>query len=89
MTQKKKQSTKRKTNPDIENGLAQMGRRIKKLRIEQGYSAAEYFAYDHNIARAQYARYEQGEDLRLSTLIRIVKAFDMSLTEFFSEGFED
>ncbi len=68
--------------------LAQLGKRIKKLRIEKGYTNAEYFAYDHEIARTQYARYEQGEDLRLSTLIKIVKAFDMSLTEFFSEGFE-
>ena len=69
--------------------LSQLGKRIKKLRIEKGYTNAEYFAYDHEIARTQYARYEQGEDLRLSTLIRIVKAFDMSLTEFFSEVFED
>ena len=69
--------------------LAQLGKRIKKLRIEKGYTNAEYFAYDHEIARTQYARYEQGEDLRLSTLIRIVNAFDMSLSEFFSEGFED
>ena len=65
-----------------------MGKRIKKLRIEKGYTNAEYFAYDHEIARTQYARYEQGEDLRLSTLIKIVNAFDMSLSEFFSEGFD-
>ncbi|WKN44896.1 helix-turn-helix domain-containing protein [Tunicatimonas pelagia] len=69
--------------------LTQLGKRIKQLRIKNGYTNAEYFAYDHEIARTQYARYEQGEDLRVSTLIKIVKAFDMSLAEFFSEGFED
>lgn len=68
--------------------LKKLGERIKSLRISKGYSSYEYFAYEHNISRAQFGRYERGEDLRFSTLTKIIKAFDMTLEEFFSEGFD-
>jgi transcriptional regulator with XRE-family HTH domain len=69
--------------------IKMLGDRIKQLRIAKGYPNYEKFAYDHDIARAQFGRYEKGEDLRFSSLLKIVKAFDMSLAEFFSEGFQD
>lgn len=72
-----------------EKVLKKLGERIKSLRIKKGYSSYEYFAYEHNISRAQFGRYERGEDLRFSTLIKIIKAFDMTLEEFFSEGFSE
>lgn len=72
-----------------EEVLQKLAKRIKELRIAKGYSSYEYFAYDHNISRAQYGRYEKGEDLRFSTLAKIINAFDISMKEFFSEGFED
>jgi transcriptional regulator with XRE-family HTH domain len=65
-----------------------LGYRIKELRIKKGYSSYEYFAYDHDISRAQFGRYENGQDLRFSSLVKVIKAFDISLAEFFSEGFE-
>ena len=68
--------------------LKKLGERIKQLRIEKGYTSYEYFAYEHNISRAQFGRYEQGQDLRISSLVKIVNAFEMTLAEFFSEGFE-
>lgn len=72
-----------------EEVLQKLAKRIKELRIAKGYSSYEYFAYDHNISRAQYGRYEKGEDLRFSTLSKIINAFGISMKEFFSEGFED
>jgi len=68
--------------------LKKLGKRIKQLRIKKGYTSYEYFAYEHNISRAQFGRYEQGKDLRYSTLIKIIHAFDLNIKEFFSEGFE-
>ncbi|MFY9310238.1 MAG: helix-turn-helix transcriptional regulator [Bacteroidia bacterium] len=68
--------------------LKKLGDRIKQLRIQKGYTSYEYFAYEKNISRAQYGRYEKGEDLRYSSLVKVVKAFDMSMEEFFSEGFK-
>ena len=68
--------------------LKKLGERIKSLRIAKGYTNYEYFAYEHNIPRAQFGRYERGEDLRFSSLVKVVKAFGMTLPEFFSEGFD-
>ena len=80
---KKRKSIKKLPNKD----LVKLGKRIKALRIEQGYTNYEYFAYEHNIPRSQFGRYENGEDLRYSSLLRVVKAFGMTMEEFFSEGF--
>jgi hypothetical protein len=40
------------------------------------------------ISRAQFGRYEKGQDLRMSCLIKLVNAFGISLKEFFSEELE-
>lgn len=75
----------KKTKPKEQ---VQLGNRIKQLRISKGYSNYEYFAYENEISRSQYGRYEKGEDLRFSSLIKLTKAFEISLSEFFSEGFD-
>lgn len=67
--------------------LQKLAKRIKDLRIEKGYSSYEYFAYDHNIPRAQYGRYEKGEDLKFSSLLKILKGLDISLKDFFGEDY--
>lgn len=82
-------SMKEKDTPLPSQDLIRLGNRIKSLRIQKGYTSYEYFAYEHNISRAQYGRYEKGEDLRYSSLLKVVKALGVSLQEFFSEGFED
>lgn len=68
--------------------LVKLGNRIRELRIKKGYTSYEYFAYEHNISRAQFGRYEKGEDLRYTSLLKVVRALDISLQEFFSEGFD-
>lgn len=82
----KKGAKKPMLNPDDQ--LQKLGERIKYLRTKAGYTSYEYFAYEHNISRAQFGRYEQGQDLRFSSLIKVVNAFGISLSEFFSEGFD-
>ena len=72
---------------NTEDQLNKLGQKIKALRIERGYTSYEYFAYEHGFSRAQYGRYEQGQDLRFSSLVRIVNAFGMTLQDFFKEGF--
>lgn len=68
--------------------VLKLAKRIKEIRIKKGYTNYEYFAYEHNISRSQFGRYENGEDLRYSSLVKVVKAFGMTLEEFFSEGFD-
>jgi len=77
----------KKVQLDPEDQLAKLGTRIKDLRIKAGYTSYEYFAYEHNIPRAQFGRYEQGKDLRFSSLVKVVSAFGMTMEEFFKEGF--
>lgn len=36
----------------------------------------------------QYGLYEKGQDLRFSSLLKVLKALDISLEEFFKEGFD-
>ncbi len=81
---KKKKVVKKAPGQEI----LKMARRIKELRIRQGYTSYESFANEHGLSRALYGRYEKGKDLRFSSLSKIVKAFNMTLQEFFSEGFD-
>lgn len=82
----KKGSKKPALDPDDQ--LKKLGARIKDLRTKKGYTSYEYFAYEHDISRAQFGRYEQGQDLRFTSLVKIVEAFGMTLSEFFGEGFD-
>ena len=68
--------------------LQNLGKRIKKLRKQKGYSNYEIFAFDNNIPRSQYGRYEKGEDLRFSSLLKVIKALGITFEEFFSDGFD-
>lgn len=82
-------STKRekKGGLDVDADLKKLGARIKALRIAKGYTSHEIFAYEHKINRTQYGRYERGEDLRFSTLMKVLYALDISVEDFFGEGF--
>jgi transcriptional regulator with XRE-family HTH domain len=86
MKQPKKKKPSKQLNS--EDALLKLGERIRELRIQKGYTSYEYFAYEHEISRAQFGRYERGEDLRFSSLVRVLNAFDITLEEFFSKGFE-
>ncbi|HRS67126.1 MAG TPA: helix-turn-helix transcriptional regulator [Paludibacteraceae bacterium] len=66
--------------------LIDIGNRIKRLRIDKGYSSAEIFAYEHELNRVSYWRIERGSNLTLSTLLRILDIHNLSLQEFFGEG---
>ncbi|MDB5141057.1 MAG: transcriptional regulator [Mucilaginibacter sp.] len=80
--------TAEKTDPDKEL-LKKIGARIRDLRIERGYSNYEDCAYAFNINRVQFGRYETGQNLKFLSLVRLVRAFGITLEEFFSKGFED
>jgi len=71
----------------IEENLENLGKRLKNLRKQKGYRNYEQFAFENNISRAQYGRYENGQDLRFSSLLKVLKALDISLEDFFAEGF--
>ena len=68
--------------------LKKLGERIKSLRLKREYTNYENFAYDNDLPRAQYGRYENGQDLRYTSLVKVIKALGVTMEEFFSEGFD-
>ena len=63
--------------------LNKIGDRVKYYRKEAGYSNYEYFAYENNISRPQYGKYEAGANIQLNTLYKILKALKVTPEEFF------
>lgn len=80
--------SREKDEINYELELDKLARRIKSLRIAKGYTSYEVFAFENSINRVQYGRYEKGNDLRYTSLLKVIKALDMTPAEFFSEGFE-
>jgi transcriptional regulator with XRE-family HTH domain len=65
-----------------------LGIRITELRKKSGYTSQEAFAYEVGISRGQYYKYELGTNMEIASLLKIIKFHNLSITEFFSEGFE-
>ena len=63
--------------------VKKLGEHIREIRIAKGYTNYEDFAFRKGIPRAQFGRYEKGQDLRFSSLMKVIRAFDMTPEEFF------
>jgi len=63
--------------------LKKIGERLKFFRKKAGYSNYEYFAYENNISRPQYGKYEAGANIQLNTLYKILKALNVTPEDFF------
>lgn len=68
--------------------LNQLGNRLRYYRKLKGYSNYEHLAYDLGISRSQYGKYENGGNIKFSTLCKILDFLNVSLNEFFSDGFD-
>ncbi|MGC4036063.1 MAG: helix-turn-helix transcriptional regulator [Chitinophagaceae bacterium] len=80
----KSQKNIKTSGEDFDKFLTEIGEKLKKYRLKKGYTSYEQFAFEHNIGRAQYGKYERGtEDLRLSSLFKVLKMMDISWEEFF------
>lgn len=88
MTSKNSGNIKKETNQEESIYLKKIGNRLKYFRKKAGYTNSEYFAYENNISRPQYGKYEAGANIQLNTLIRILKLMDVTLEEFFT-GFNE
>ncbi|MES2554992.1 MAG: helix-turn-helix transcriptional regulator [Bacteroidota bacterium] len=67
--------------------LNQLGERLRYFRKLRGYTNYEHLAYDLGISRSQYGKYENGGNIKFSTLAKILDHLNISLKEFFNEGF--
>ncbi len=64
--------------------LQLIGKKLRYIRIKKGYGNYEDFSYDADIARAQYGKYENGANIMVTTLLKILKFHNMTLAEFFT-----
>jgi len=72
-----------------EDNLTKFSKRLKEIRIAKGYHNYEQFAFKNDISRSQYGRYENGQDIRFSSLCKVLKALDVTFEEFFKEFEEE
>ncbi|MFD2164525.1 helix-turn-helix domain-containing protein [Paradesertivirga mongoliensis] len=84
----KKEIHPENTEVEPKEELKKIGERLRKIRKEKGYSSPDKFAYEHGINRSQYGKYEAGsEDLRISSLIKVLNKLGVTLSEFFSDKY--
>jgi hypothetical protein len=72
-----------------EKNVKRIAAKLKRMRIEAGYSSYENFAYGHDLSRVQYWRMERGVNFTISYFLKILEIHKVNLKEFFSEGFDD
>lgn len=84
----KSPSKREKPDDKTDQEFQKLGDRIKQLRVKKGYTSYEIFAFENGINRAQFGRYERGEDLRYSSLLKVCDALGVTIKEFFNEGFD-
>ena len=72
------------------DALKKLGQRLRSLRKFKGYKTAEEAALKFEIQRSQYTRYESGNaNINYLTLIELLDKMEISITDFFSEGFDE
>ncbi|MGI4821110.1 MAG: hypothetical protein ACRYFV_07845 [Janthinobacterium lividum] len=65
--------------------LVLIAQKLKRLRLAKGYSSYEAFAFDHELPRVGYGRHEQGSNLTMTSLLRLLDIHHLSLAEFFAD----
>ncbi len=65
--------------------ILKIAEKIKKLRIEKGFTSHEEFAWEFEINRVQYWRIEKGSNLTLTSLLRILDIHKITLNDFFKD----
>tara|TARA_B100000767_G_scaffold212526_1_gene199759 strand:+ start:576 stop:1049 length:474 start_codon:yes stop_codon:yes gene_type:complete len=60
-----------------------IGARLKKLRLEAGFSSYEVFADKNRLSRIQYFKMEKGTNFTLKSLSRILNIHDVSVVNFY------
>ena len=65
--------------------LKQIAQKLKQLRLDKEYSSYEAFAFDHELPRVGYGRHEQGSNLTLKSLLRLLDIHQVSLADFFAD----
>ncbi len=71
---------KKKSPPqtDFDTFLKKVGERMRQLRIKKGFTNYENFAYEHELGRSQYGKYENGTEDLVSSLYKVIASMEVS-----------
>jgi hypothetical protein len=86
-----KKATGKAVKPNIsdeELARKHFGVRLNELRKKSGHRSQLGFAYENGFNVRRYGSWELGADIKLSNIVRLCDALNISLEEFFSSGFE-
>jgi len=73
-----------------EEEFKKIGLRLKYLRKSKGFTSPDKFAYENNLNRSQYGKYEAGSaNITIGTLINILNCFNVSMSDFFNEDYDN
>ena len=67
----------------MDKRIQKIADKLKKLRVDAGYTSAETFAFEKEINRVQYWRMEKGSNFTMNSLIKILDVHKLTLEEFF------
>jgi len=83
-----KKSAKKSINKKQEEQLVALGKGLTKLRKDKGYSNYYKLAYDMDMIHSQYGAYENGKNLTILTLLKILDFHKISFVDFINEYFD-
>lgn len=69
----------------VDKRLLKVAQKLKKMRIDNGYTSYEQFAWDNEINRVQYWRIESGANITIKSLIKVLDAHKITLKDFFED----
>jgi len=64
-----------------------IGDKLKSLRIRAGFTSYENFAIEHELSARYYWEVENGKNISLHYLFKLLRIHEISLDEFF-KGFD-
>ena len=71
----------------FESLKANIGKELKRLRVNAGYKSYEVFTWDNKISRIQYWKMEKGTNCTLKSLKRVLDIHDVRMDTFFNSLF--
>lgn len=63
-----------------------IGEKLKKLRIEKGYTSYEQFAIAHDLHAAYYWNIEKGRNISIDYLQNLLEIHGLTFEEFFKDS---
>ena len=78
-----RKSVKKPAEKILDRRIVKICEKLKKIRIERGYTSYENFAWDNDLPRVQYWRLENGVNFRMESLLKILDVHKIKLEDFF------